>query len=119
MQEVEFFFGLGSRYSYLAFAQIARIEARLGQRRQGRDQRQRAACHRPAGAAAMFRPAAGDAPGVGSCCMHSMNPIRTVRSSAAKARNRPRGVSYSSRKWLASSCANTRSATASYPPLPR
>jgi 2-hydroxychromene-2-carboxylate isomerase len=27
MQEVEFFFGLGSRYSYLAFTQIARIEA--------------------------------------------------------------------------------------------
>jgi 2-hydroxychromene-2-carboxylate isomerase len=25
--EVEFFFGLGSRYSYLAFTQIARIEA--------------------------------------------------------------------------------------------
>jgi 2-hydroxychromene-2-carboxylate isomerase len=28
MQEVEFFFGLGSRYSYLAFTQMARIEAR-------------------------------------------------------------------------------------------
>jgi 2-hydroxychromene-2-carboxylate isomerase len=27
MEEVEFFFGLGSRYSYLAFTQIARIEA--------------------------------------------------------------------------------------------
>ena len=27
MQEVEFFFGLGSRYSYLAFTQIPRIEA--------------------------------------------------------------------------------------------
>jgi len=27
MQEVEFFFGFGSRYSYLAFTQIARIEA--------------------------------------------------------------------------------------------
>jgi len=27
MQQVEFFFGLGSRYSYLAFTQIARIEA--------------------------------------------------------------------------------------------
>ena len=27
MREVEFFFGLGSRYSYLAFTQIARIEA--------------------------------------------------------------------------------------------
>src|SRR5262249_37749859 len=26
MEEVEFFFGLGSRYSYLAFTQIARIE---------------------------------------------------------------------------------------------
>ena len=26
MQEVEFFFGLGSRYSYLAFTQIGRIE---------------------------------------------------------------------------------------------
>ena len=27
MQEVEFFFGLGSRYSYLAFTQVPRIEA--------------------------------------------------------------------------------------------
>ena len=27
MRDVEFFFGLGSRYSYLAFTQIARIEA--------------------------------------------------------------------------------------------
>src|SRR6516225_9271610 len=27
MQEIEFFLGLGSRYSYLAFTQIARIEA--------------------------------------------------------------------------------------------
>jgi 2-hydroxychromene-2-carboxylate isomerase len=27
MQEVEFFFGLGSRYSYLAFTQIARMES--------------------------------------------------------------------------------------------
>jgi len=27
MEEVEFFFGLGSRYSYLAFTQMARIEA--------------------------------------------------------------------------------------------
>jgi 2-hydroxychromene-2-carboxylate isomerase len=27
MEEVEFFFGLGSRYSYLAFTQIARIES--------------------------------------------------------------------------------------------
>ena len=27
MEEVEFFFGLGSRYSYLAFTQLARIEA--------------------------------------------------------------------------------------------
>jgi 2-hydroxychromene-2-carboxylate isomerase len=27
MEEVEFFFGLGSRYSYLAFTQIAHIEA--------------------------------------------------------------------------------------------
>jgi 2-hydroxychromene-2-carboxylate isomerase len=30
MTEVEFFFGLGSRYSYLAFSQISRIEATLG-----------------------------------------------------------------------------------------
>ena len=29
MEEIEFFFGLGSRYSYLAFSQISRIEASL------------------------------------------------------------------------------------------
>jgi 2-hydroxychromene-2-carboxylate isomerase len=29
MEEIEFFFGLGSRYSYLAFTQISRIEASL------------------------------------------------------------------------------------------